>query len=77
QAFGVTALGLAAGLLAWWGGRQFLHTAGWHPLARLIVEGGICLAAFYAAAGVLQRKLLRERLALVWSLLWGRSARGR
>lgn len=76
QAFGVPALGMAAGLLAWWGGRQFLHTAGWHPLARLIVEGGISLAAFYAAAGMLQRELLRERLALVWSLLWGRSARG-
>jgi PST family polysaccharide transporter len=76
QAFGVPALGLAAGLFVWWGGRQFLGTAGWPPLARLIVEGGMSLAAFYMVAGMLQRELIRERLRLVWSLLWGRTAKG-
>ncbi len=75
QVFGVPALGLAGGLLAWWCGRQFLGIAGWPPLLRLLCEGAMSLTAFYAVAGILQRDLIRDRLRLVWSLLWGRAVR--
>ncbi|MGQ9516862.1 MAG: lipopolysaccharide biosynthesis protein [Anaerolineae bacterium] len=76
QAFGVPALGLAAGLLLWWGSRHSLNTAGWPPFARLLCEGGISLTAFYGVVGMLQRDVVRERLYLVWALLWGRTERG-
>lgn len=71
-AFRTPALGLVAGLLAWWGLTRWAGLPNLPLLVRVILQGGVAAGAFYVVALLLEGRVIVERLQMIWSLLAGR-----